>query len=84
MMVKVGITSSPGTISSIKVITPAAFPTFPLYIRVINHPANGAQMTSNISPNPGMSNEDIPIPSKSNPKTKLRVRLSDVLDMSEK
>ena len=70
MIVKVGTMSKPGSISSIKVITPAARPILPLYNLVISQPATGAQITSENSPIPGITKESIPIPSKSNPKNR--------------
>lgn len=81
MMVKVGMISKPGIISSIKVTTPAACPIFPLYNRVISHPDNGAQMISEKSPIKGMAKESIPIASKRSPRKRCLYFLSAVFDI---
>lgn len=62
-MVKDGIMSVAGSISSIKEITPATFPTVPLYIQTIIKPDNGAQTTSVNSPITGKEKDNIPMPS---------------------
>lgn len=54
MIVKEGIKSVPGRISSKKAITAAILPDFPGYIRAISQPATGAQIKSITGPIPGM------------------------------
>ena len=80
-MVKVGTTSNPGIISSIKVNTPAALPTCPLYNLVINQPAKGAHIISENSPINGAAKESIPMPSNNNPNNRVWYFLSLFFDI---
>lgn len=80
-MVKLGIKSENGKISSRKVNPPATFPKVPLYIQVIKKPARGAQITSENSPIPGIVNESIPIQSKKIPKINFLFLLFLTLDI---
>jgi len=80
-MVKVGITSNPGIISSTKDTTPAAFPILPLYSLIINQAEIGAQITSEKSPRKGTAKESIPIPSKRRLKKRFFIFLLDLVDI---
>ena len=76
MIVKEGIASVNGMISSIKENIPPILPILPLYSLVIWYAETGAQTTSENSPIKGIVNDNIPIASKRIPSTRLRILLA--------
>ena len=82
-MVKVGIKSKKGNISSVKEKTPPIFPNTPLYIQAIKSPDNGAQITSENSPKNGIKRERNPMPSKIIPRNKFLNLCSLIISCGE-